>query len=137
MNTSVQSREELIEKFLSRSDKRKYLERAVDAVIEGRVKRQTFVPSGRVIHTVVGRNGDEFVDPEKPFCSCEHFFFRVMGGKEQPCYHLLAESIAAETQRFSDTEFHDEEFLSFLKLLSHDLLSRSGSREGDEAEPRP
>jgi predicted nucleic acid-binding Zn finger protein len=127
-------RDELIEKFSQRSASRKYLERAIDAVFEGRVKRHVFLPSGRVLYTVVGRSGDEFIDPEKPFCSCQHFFFSVLGGRDQTCYHLLANSIAAEKHRHTSTEFHDEEFRYFLKLLSSDLLSRSGSQEGARQE---
>jgi predicted nucleic acid-binding Zn finger protein len=123
-------RDELIERFSQRSASRKYLERAVDAVLEGRVKKHRFIPSGRVLHTVVGRSGDEFIDPEKPFCSCQHFFFSVLGGRDQTCYHLLANSIATDTHRYVQTEFHDEEFRYFLKLLSSDLLSRSGDKEG-------
>jgi predicted nucleic acid-binding Zn finger protein len=121
-------RDELIEKFSQLSKSRKYLERAVDTVLQGRVKRHVFVPSGRVIYTVVGRSGDEFIDPEKPFCSCQHFFFSVLGGRDQTCYHLLANSIATEAHRSIQIEFHDEEFRDFLKLLSSDLLSRSGGK---------
>ena len=58
------------------------------------MKRHVFIPSGRVLFTVVGRSGDEFIDPEKPFCSCRHFFFRVLGGKDPTCYHLLAYEMA-------------------------------------------
>lgn len=130
-------REMMITRYAHRSPSRKYLERAVDAVVEGRVKRHVFVPSGRSIHTVVGRNGDEFVDPEKPFCSCEHFFFRVLGNRDQSCYHLLADTIAAETNQYTRIQFHDEEFRTFLRLLSSDLLSRSGSPRNYGAEPQP
>ena len=131
------TREELVRRHLHRSTSQKYLERAVDAVLQGRVKKHIFAPSGRILYTVVGRNGDEFIDPEKPFCSCEHFFFRVLGAKGQTCYHLLAYSIADETNLFHRFEFHDEEFSLFLKLLSSDLLARTGEEHNDEAEPRP
>lgn len=131
------TREELIRRHLQHSTSQKYLERAVDAVLQGRVKKYVFAPSGRVLYTVVGRNGDEFIDPEKPFCSCEHFFFRVLGGRGESCYHLLAYSIADETNRFHRLEFHDEEFSIFLRLLSSDLLARTGEERGDGAEPRP
>jgi predicted nucleic acid-binding Zn finger protein len=127
-----QTRDELIERFSDSPASPKYLERAIDAVLEGRVKRHVFVPSGRVLHAVVGRSGDEFIDPEKPFCSCQHFFFSVLGGRDQTCYHLLANSIATQTHRYAETEFHDEEFTYFLKLLSYDLLSRPGDREDAE-----
>jgi predicted nucleic acid-binding Zn finger protein len=133
---AMMQKEELIEKFSDQAVSRKYLERAVDAVLEGRVKKQVFVPSGRILYAVVGRSGDEFIDPEKPSCSCQHFFFSVLGGRDDTCYHLLAYRIAAETHRFAQTEFHDEEFRYFLKLLSSDLLSRSGDKEDKgNAEP--
>ena len=133
--TQVLSREELIERYSQRSKNRKYLERAVDAVLEGRVKRHVFNPSGRVLFTVVGRSGDEFIDPEKHFCSCQHFFFSVLGGRDKECYHLLANAIAQETQEFSRTDFHDEEFSTFMRLLSWDLLKRSGSSEEETVSP--
>jgi len=123
-------RDELVERYSGGPASRKYVERAVDAVLEGRVKRHVFTPSGRVVYTVVGRSGDEFIDPERPFCSCQHFFFSVLGGKDRICYHLLASSIAAETHRSAQTDFHDEEFRDFLKLLTHDLLSRTGDARG-------
>jgi len=88
-----------------------------------------------MVFTVVGRSGDEFIDPAKPFCSCQHFFFSVLGGRDKECYHLLAYAIALESQGFSQTIFHDEEFSTFLRLLSWDLLRRSGSEEAQEAIP--
>jgi predicted nucleic acid-binding Zn finger protein len=126
------SREELIEKFSHDSSMNpKLLERAIDVVIGGRVKRHVFIPSGRVLYTVVGRKGDEFVDPDKPFCSCQHFFYSVLGGRDETCYHLLASSIATETDSLAQTVFHDEEFKYFLELLTLDLISRSGEK-GDK-----
>lgn len=110
--------------------------RAVGAAVEGRVKKHTFTPSGRTVYSVVGRSGDEFIDPEKPFCSCENFFFRVMDGTSETCYHLMAHGIAGEMGRISETRFHDEEFRYFLSLLSSDLLSRSGDKE-DKQSQRP
>jgi len=123
------SREELLEKFSHDSRvSPKYLERAVDTVLEGRVKRHVFTQSGRVLYTVVGRSGDEFVDPDRPFCSCQHFFYSVLGGRDKTCYHLLANSIAVEIDGLAQTVFHDEEFRCFFELLTLDLLSRLGEK---------
>ncbi|MGA2663815.1 MAG: hypothetical protein ABSF83_02610 [Nitrososphaerales archaeon] len=107
-----------------------HLEKASEAVRDGCVKAHVFTPSGRVLFTVVGRSGDEFIDPEKPFCSCKHFFFRVLGGRDPTCYHLLAYGLAKETGRFDRVEMHDEEFGTFLGLLASDLLG--GGRPGDK-----
>src|SRR5271169_4863881 len=122
-------RDELINRFSKGPASRKYLERAVDTVLEGRVKRHIFIPSGRVIYTVVGRSGDEFIDPEKPFCSCQHFFFRVLGGRDQICYHLLAYEMARAAKSFDQVEMHDEEFGTFLRLLASDLMDHARDKE--------
>src|SRR5207244_13658276 len=57
--------------------------KAIEAVLSGSVKKHTFSPSGRVVLTVVGRDGEEFIDPERPFCSCDNFFFKVLGRSEE------------------------------------------------------
>ncbi len=124
----AQTRDELLSKYADRSSS-KYVERAVDAVLQGRVKEHVFLPSNHAIRTVVGRNGDEFIDPELPFCSCNHFFFSVLGGRSKTCYHLLASSIASDRNLTTRTVFHDEEFLYFLRLISLDLLAREGDKE--------
>ena len=116
--------DEIIGQLDGRPMEQKHLEKSINAVVEGRVKRHLFLPSGRVLYTVVGKTGDEFIDPTKPFCSCQHFFFSVLGGRDKTCYHLLANVIATKTRRYVQVEFHDEEFRYFLKLLSLDLLSR-------------
>src|SRR5208337_4108335 len=43
-------------------------DRAVETVVAGGVKEHRFLPSKRKILTVVGNLGDEFIDPEKPYC---------------------------------------------------------------------
>jgi predicted nucleic acid-binding Zn finger protein len=131
----TQSRDHLLSKYSYHSSP-KYVERAVDAVLQGRVKEHVFLPSGRTIRTVVGRSGDEFIDSHQPFCSCHHFFFSVLGGRSKTCYHLLASLIASESDLSVKIEFHDEEFRYFLKLLSLDLLARPGDKEDkDNNEP--
>ena len=105
------------------------LERALDAVMSGSVKEARFSPSGRTVITVVGRLGDEFIDPDRPYCSCSNFFFRVMGGKEDTCYHLLGHKIAAKTGKVDVTEFADEEYGAYLSAAICDIfvvLRRSG-----------
>lgn len=105
------------------------LDRAVDTVLAGGVKESRFLPSGRKVITVVGRLGDEFIDPEKPYCSCSNFYFRVLGGREETCYHLLGYRIAAKTGKVDVTEFSDEEYGPYLVATVRDVfevLKKSG-----------
>ena len=105
------------------------LDRAVDAVVSGSVKEARFSPSGRKVITVVGRMGDEFIDPGRPYCSCSNFFFRVMSGREDACYHLLGYNIAVKTGKVDVTEFTDEEYGMYLSAAVRDVfgvLRRSG-----------
>lgn len=97
-------------------------EKAIDTVLSGGVKECRFLPSRRQILSVVGTLGDEFIDPSKPYCSCGNFFFRVSGGKEETCYHLLSFSIAAKTGRIDILEFSDEEFGDYLSAIAGDVF---------------
>lgn len=105
------------------------LDRAIATVLTGGVKEHRFIPSGRVIRTVVGHLGDEFIDPEKPYCSCSDFFFRVMSGKAELCYHLLSYRIATEQGKVDVVTFDDEEYGQFYATVIKDVFSvldRSG-----------
>lgn len=119
------------------SNYRNQFKRAALTAFGGGVKRHVFVPSGRALYTVVGRRGDEFLDPDGPYCSCEHFFYRVMGGREQSCYHLLSYRIARESKRIDEVLFNDEEYYTFLSLLTLDLMSRDGDKHDKEMQGRP
>lgn len=105
-------------------------DKAIDTVLAGGVKESRFLPSGRKIFTVVGRLGDEFVDPERPYCSCSNFFFRVLGGREDFCYHLLSYLIAAKTGRIEIFRFSDEEFGPYLAATIDDVFEVLGKNGG-------
>jgi len=122
--------------FVRTAENKTHLAKATEAALNRCVKKHLFTPSGRAIFTVVGRSGDEFIDPDKPFCSCRHFFFRVLGGRDTTCYHLLAYEIAKKSQNLALIELHDEEFGSFLRLLALDLIDHSRDKEDkDNQEP--
>jgi len=122
MPKTSESREQLALRFARYSDQRSQLTKAVEAASGGCVKRHTFLPSGRTIYTVVGRNAEEFVDPEKPFCSCESYFYGVLGAKINRCYHILSYKIADESGLVEDVRFDDEEYDAFFRLLAYDVL---------------
>jgi predicted nucleic acid-binding Zn finger protein len=106
------------------------LDRAIEVVLSGGVKEHRFLPSGRRIFTVVGNLGDEFVDPEKPYCSCSHFYFRVLGHKDETCYHLLSYKIASACSMVDTITFSDEEYSSVFAAVALDvfhILERGGN----------
>jgi predicted nucleic acid-binding Zn finger protein len=104
--------------------------RAIDCVLAGGVKESVFRPSDRKLITVVGRFGDEFIDPEKPYCSCSNFYFKVTGGREDACYHLLSYWIAVKTGRVDVVEFDDEEYPSYFSAVINDVFEVLGTKGG-------
>ena len=117
-----EQREALRGKFSAFEKHGPKLDRAIDTALAGGVKECVFLPSRRKVVTVVGRLGDEFIDPERPYCSCSNFFFRVLGGREEICYHLLSYKIAAETGRLDTVEFSDEEYGEYLMATIRDVF---------------
>jgi predicted nucleic acid-binding Zn finger protein len=104
---------------------------AMKAALAGGVKEHRFIPSGRTIHTVVGREGDEFIDPRRSYCSCSHYFFRVLGGKDETCYHLLSYRLASELGALDVTTFDDAEYGQVFSTIVRDVfgvLERSSGR---------
>ena len=124
-----EERRALKEKVAELAKHGRKFEKAIDTVISGGVKECRFLPSGRKVFSVVGTLGDEFIDPERPYCSCSNFFFRVMSGKEELCYHLLSYRIAVKADRVEVVEFSDDEYGEYLSATVADVfevLTKSG-----------
>jgi predicted nucleic acid-binding Zn finger protein len=122
MSKTIESKEALASRFADYSKERSQFERAIEAVFRGCVKRHIFLPSGRRIYTVVGSNADEFIDPEKSFCSCESYFYGVLSAKVKHCYHILSFKIADESELIREVRFDDQEYDMFMRLLALDVL---------------
>jgi predicted nucleic acid-binding Zn finger protein len=122
MPKTVESKEQLASLFTQYSKYQGQFNKAIEAAFGGSVKRHLFLPSGRSIYTVVGSNDDEFIDPEKPFCSCESYFYGVLGAKVKYCYHILSYKIADESGLVEEVRFDDEEYDTFMGLLASDVL---------------
>jgi predicted nucleic acid-binding Zn finger protein len=88
----------------------KRYEKAVKIAEDALVSRYTFLPSGRVVWTVKGRSGEYQVIPQTNFCSCDDFYFRVMGDKRQVCYHLMAQKIAHSLRLYNDSKLKDRDY---------------------------
>jgi predicted nucleic acid-binding Zn finger protein len=122
-------REELASRFARyRSDNHSQFEKAIETALGGCVKKHVFLPSGRSIYTVVGSNADEFIDSETSFCSCESYFYGVLSGRIERCYHVMSYMIADEAGLIQEVEFDDQEYDTFLQLLASDVL-RSRERK--------
>ena len=91
-----------------------------------RVKKYVFTPSGRVLWVVVGRHRDYIILPKANFCTCDDFFFRVLGHEKPMCYHILAVKIAELTGRYEVIEEGDS---WYKKLLSEWLSAEQSNAE--------
>ena len=122
MPETIDSKERLASRFARYSKDHGQFEKAIEAAFGGCVKRHTFLPSGRLVYTVVGSNADEFIDPDKSFCSCESYFYGVLSTKVKYCYHILSYKIADESGLVQEVRFDDEEYDTFMRLLASDVL---------------
>ena len=95
--------------------------KAVKLVEEKSVKLHHFHPSGREIWTVVGVEGDQLVDDSQPYCSCRHFHYKVLSGKDETCYHLLGVKMARRLNAYDTIDLDDTEYPILLKLLIKDI----------------
>ncbi|MCJ7636243.1 MAG: hypothetical protein MUO21_02005 [Nitrososphaeraceae archaeon] len=102
----------------------KKFDKSIKVVNENGVKCHRFLPSKRELWTVVGTEGDYYVDDSQNFCSCEHFYFKVLRGKDELCYHLLSLRIAKECSMFETIEFGDMGYSSFLENLLKDMIKK-------------
>jgi predicted nucleic acid-binding Zn finger protein len=100
----------------------------VDFIVSsGSVKRMLFIPSGKTIWVVIGRDNEYWTDPELRFCSCNDFYFRTLS-RGQDCYHLRSVIKAIEQKAFTTIEFNDSEYIDILKAVTDDnirVLSRT------------
>jgi len=99
------------------------MDKALNLVESKRIKLHRFLPSGREIWTAVGREGDQLIDINQPYCSCKDFHFRLLANKKKECYHLQAFKIAKEIELYDLIVFNDSEYYYFIKGLMSELLS--------------
>ena len=104
-------------KILSETDKQrlatvfqKRFNRAAELIENRNVKRYMFSPSGRIIWGVTGKQGEYQVMPESMFCSCDDYYYRVMSGKKQVCYHIIAQQLAEALGRYETIDMTDNEY---------------------------
>jgi len=69
-------------------------ENAYKAIMEGKVRKYVFNSRKKEIWVVVGKEGVYQVLPNANFCSCNDFYFKVIGHEVYLCYHLIAQKLA-------------------------------------------
>jgi len=85
--------------------------KALEALNEGRIKKYVFQPSGRVVWIVVGKKRDYLVMPAIDYCSCYDFYFQFDHG--HVCYHIIAQKLAEATGTFDQFD-DDDQFYNVL-----------------------
>ena len=94
----------------------------VKSIIESKsIKLHRFLPSGRQVWTVIGKEGDQLVDISQPYCSCRDFHFKFLTYSILECYHLVAIRKVLLTNFYDIIDFQDAEFLPFMQGLIKDL----------------
>jgi len=88
----------------------KRFNQAMELVEEEKVSKYVFSPSGRTIWVVAGKHGEYQVLPESMFCSCDDYFFRVMSGKKQVCYHIIAQQMGEALGKYRTTDLADSNY---------------------------
>ncbi len=90
-------------------------EHALEVVEQNKVKLYVFDPSGRKVWIVVGKGRDYQILPRAEFCTCNDYYFRVIGGKASLCYHLIAQKLAEALNKFDPITENDEMYDILMK----------------------
>lgn len=97
---------------LEETFEKRFLE-AMRLVQQGKIRQVNFRPSGRTVWVVTGRKKEYQVMPESMFCTCDDYYFRVMGHKKQLCYHLIAQNLAVALAKHAETDMADSSYARF------------------------
>ena len=94
-------------------------------VRSGSVKQILFLPSGKKLWVVIGRDNEYWTDPELGFCSCKDFYFTTLSGG-QDCYHLKSVRKTIQQRGFTAIEFDDSDYTQLLQAVADDNISVLG-----------
>jgi predicted nucleic acid-binding Zn finger protein len=98
----------------------------VDYIVRsGSVKQMLFLPSGKKLWVVIGRDNEYWTDPELGFCSCKDFYFTTLSGG-QDCYHLESVRKAIQQGEFTVIEFAEGDYAHLLQAIADDNISVLG-----------
>jgi len=90
------------------------LDRALECLEWGRVKKYVFKPSGRVLWLVVGE-GRQYIIRNMSFCTCEDFYLEVLVRREiNACYHIIARVLGEALGKYEEYEESDASYSSIV-----------------------
>lgn len=81
-----------------------------------------FLPSGKKLWVVIGRDNEYWTDPELGFCSCKDFYFTTLSGG-QDCYHLKSVRKTIQQRAFTAIEFNDIDYIHLLRAVAEDIIN--------------
>lgn len=88
----------------------KRFSQALALIDASKIIKHNFQPSGRNLWVVQGRRAEYQVIPESLFCTCDDYYYRVMGNKKQLCYHLVAQQIAESLGKYRNDDLPDSRY---------------------------
>jgi len=99
-------------------------ENAYKAIMNEKVMKYTFNRK-RVVWVVVGKEDVYQILPLANFCTCNDFYFRVIGHEVFMCYHLIAQKLAEALDNLVIIDKNDDgEYESLMEKLREIPTSR-------------
>jgi len=92
-------------------------EKAYKSLLDRKVRKYVFLPSEKKVWGVIGKDSLYQILPSVNFCSCNDFYFRVIGQEIFLCYHLIAQKLADVLDKYVIVEKNDKEFESLMMKL--------------------
>jgi predicted nucleic acid-binding Zn finger protein len=102
-------------------------------VFNKKVKKYVFNPTKKHVWVVIGNDNIYQILPSINFCSCNDFYFRVLGQEIFLCYHLLAQKLAEALDRYVVMEKNWED-LESLMIKLREIPRRKNIRSIEELE---
>lgn len=92
-------------------------EKAYQTVLDRKVKKYIFKPSEKQVWIVIGKGNIYQILPSVNFCSCNDFYFRVIGQEIFLCKHLIAQKLADALEKYVVIVKNEKEFESLMMKL--------------------
>jgi predicted nucleic acid-binding Zn finger protein len=105
---------------------------AYKTVLNRKVRKYVLNPTKQV-WVVIGKGHVYQILPSVNFCSCNDFYFRVIGQEIFLCYHLLAQKLADALEKYVVVEKNEKEFEALIMNL-REMPRRKNMRSFEEME---